>query len=377
MGHEPPERAFGYDPRLHRPIHAAIWSPSLTLQVPSPDFSELRKRAGCRRQRGAGPGAVVVHLAHQRLDAVEFQFIADEGDEGDIQRCPVEVALEVEQEHFQQRRAVVEGRAAAETGDAVEQLAVMADPHRIDAVLEAAIPVEFHVGGGIAEVAAAFFAVDHFAGDEPRAVEHRRRILDLPFRQRHADRAGGDRALLDVDMRLHVDLDAEAGGLADQQARRADPALAEMKVVADRNTADAEPLDQIMVNEILRRGAGSRLVEGHDHGAGEPGSGQQAQLVGLAGQTELRGIGAEKAARMRLEGHGKSRPAVRARHLKGCGNDGTVAKMDAVEIAHRHHRSLGDIGLGRGVADNDETERHCWILRFNPGWGGTVTRRDR
>jgi len=41
---------------------------------------------------------------------------------------------------------------------------------------------------------------------------------------------------------LHIDLDAEPGRFADQQARRADPALAEMKVVADRDAADPEPI---------------------------------------------------------------------------------------------------------------------------------------
>ena len=66
------------------------------------------------------------------------------------------------------------------------------------------------------------------------------------------------------------------------------PALAEMKVVADRDSADAEPLDQIMVNEILRRGAGASLVERHYHGTGKPGSGQQPQLADLVGEAELR-----------------------------------------------------------------------------------------
>ena len=159
-------------------------------------------------------------------------------------------------------------------------------------------------------------------------------------------------------MGLDVDLDAEPRRFADQQARRADPALAEMKVVADRDAADAEPFDQVMVNEILRRGSGARLVEGHHHGAVEPGAGQQPQLAGLVGEAELRGVRAEEAAGMRLEGHREGRPAVGAAHPQGGGDHGAVAEMDAVEIAHRDHRPSGDGGGGRGVADNSKTRGH-------------------
>jgi hypothetical protein len=115
-------------------------------------------------------------------------------------------------------------------------------------------------------------------------------------------------------MGLDIDLDAEARPLADQEARRADPPFAEMKVVADRNSADSEALNQVMVNEILRRSAGPGLVEGHHHGAGEPGPGQQSQLVGLIGKAKLRAVRAEKAARVRLEGDGESRLSMGAAH---------------------------------------------------------------
>ena len=244
-------------------------------------------------------------------------------------------------------------------------------------MLEAAILVEADIGGGIAEVAAALLAMDHLAADEPRSAQHRGGVVDLALRQRHADRAGGHRPLLDIDMGLDVDLDAEPRRLADQQARRADPALAEMKVVADRDAADAEPLDQVMVNEILRRGAGAGLVEGHHHGAGEPGPGQQPQLVGLVGEAELRAVRAEKAARMRLEGHGERRLAVGAAHPQGRVDHGAVAEVDAVEIAHRDHGPLGIAAAGRGVADNGKIRRHfrdsSRILRVS-GWRGrTVT----
>src|SRR5205823_4058043 len=235
-------------------------------------------------------------------------------DEGNVEHGVIEVALEVEQEHFEQRRAIVEGRAAAEARDRIEARLVLplaaADPHRIDAVLETAILVEADIGGGVAEIAAALLAMDHLAADEPRPAQHGGGLVDLALRQRHADRTGGHRPLLDIDMGLDVDLDAEPRALADQQARRAGTALAEMKVVADRNAADAEALDQVMVNEILRRGSGAGLVEGHHDRAVQPGPGQQPQLAGLVGEAELRAVRAEKAARMRFEGDGKGRLAV-------------------------------------------------------------------
>ncbi len=63
--------------------------------------------------------AVVVHLRDQRVDAVELRLRPDPADEGDVERLAVEVAREIEQEDFEQRRAVVEGRPAAEARDAV------------------------------------------------------------------------------------------------------------------------------------------------------------------------------------------------------------------------------------------------------------------
>src|SRR5450631_1650794 len=146
------------------------------------EYPQLRKRPGRRRQGGPGAGRVVVHLPHQRVDAVELQFLADEADEGDIECRAIEIAVEVEQEHLQQWRAVVESGTAAETGDAVETRLAAADPDRVDAVLEPAILVEPDIGGGIAEIAAAFLAMDHGSGHEPGAAEHPARLLDLSLR---------------------------------------------------------------------------------------------------------------------------------------------------------------------------------------------------
>jgi hypothetical protein len=131
-----------------------------------------------------------------------------------------------------------------------------------------------------------------------------------------------------------------------------------MKVVADRNATDAQALDQVMVNEILRRGSGAGLVEGHHHGTVQPRPGQQPQLAGLVGETELRAVRAEKCAGMRLEGEGESWLAVGAAHPQRGVDHGPVPKMNAVEIAHGDHRPTGDLGGGGGVSDNGKTSRH-------------------
>jgi hypothetical protein len=124
-----------------------------------------------------------------------------------------------------------------------------------------------------------------------------------------------------------------------------------MEVIADRDSADPQPLDQLMVNEILRRCTRAVLVERHDHGAIKARSGQEPQLVGLVGQTELRAVRAEKAAWMRLEGQGECRFAMSPAHLQGGLDHGAVAEMDAVEIAHCHDGSPGDRGRRGSVAD--------------------------
>ena len=131
-------RVVAREPGLVRSLHrpASSVSPDDTVRPQasfafrscSADCSELRKRVGRGGQLRAGPGAVVVHLPDQRVDAVELQFVADEADKGDIERGAIEVALEVEQEHFQQRRAIVEGRTAAEACDAVKTFLIFSLP---------------------------------------------------------------------------------------------------------------------------------------------------------------------------------------------------------------------------------------------------------
>src|SRR6516162_2162329 len=224
-------------PRKHGALHSRGRRNRKAPASPSPDIPEPRKHLRLSGEHGSRLVAVIVHLVDQRLCAVELQFLADEADEGDVEHLAVKIVLEIEQEDFKQRRAIVEGRASSETCYAVDARIspLAADPHSVDAMPQPAIVVEADIGRGIAELAAALLAMDHLSGDEPGRTEHGGCLRDLAFGKRGADRAGGHRPFVDIDMGLHIDLDAEPGCFGNQKARRADPTLAEMKVVADRD----------------------------------------------------------------------------------------------------------------------------------------------
>src|ERR1700722_14788553 len=89
--------------------------------------SQFGEGIGRGRQAFAGRAAVVIHLADKRVDAVKLQLLAEEGDEGNVQAAAIKVALEVEQEDFEQWRAVVEGRTPAKNPDPVAALLPPAD----------------------------------------------------------------------------------------------------------------------------------------------------------------------------------------------------------------------------------------------------------
>ena len=112
-----------------------------------------------------------------------------------------------------------------------------------------------------------------------------------------------------VEQRRHdIDRKAVPRARAPQKSGVPPPLLAEMEIEADRDAADAEPVDQDLARRIPRPRAGERRVEGQHHRAVEPGRGEQPQLRRSGGEPEQGLVGPEKAARMRLEGQ-RQRPA--------------------------------------------------------------------
>src|SRR5215467_61707 len=133
--------------------------------------SELGKGIARRCQRRAREPRILVHSAHEVLDAVEFELGPDPIDEGDVDDLAVKITGKIEQEGFEQHRALVEHRPPSEARDAVVAALAHAHAHRVDAVLETAGGVETQIGGGIAELAAALVAVHDRGADEPGIAE--------------------------------------------------------------------------------------------------------------------------------------------------------------------------------------------------------------
>src|SRR6266700_3142693 len=124
------------------------------LSLPRSPFhkrAERRKRRAGAGERLAREARVLVHAGDEILDLRELGLGPDPAEKGDVDRRAVEFAGEIEQMHFEQRRPIIERRAAAEARDAVADLAMNAGADRVDAVLEPALGVELEVGGGIPE----------------------------------------------------------------------------------------------------------------------------------------------------------------------------------------------------------------------------------
>src|SRR5438270_556926 len=105
------------------------------------------------------------------MGRIEFQLRPDPANERDIERRTVEVAGKIEHMHFEQRCAVIEGRARAEARYAMTDETTDAHAHRVDTVLQPAIRIECDIGRRKSEIASAFVARHHRAGREPWIAE--------------------------------------------------------------------------------------------------------------------------------------------------------------------------------------------------------------
>ena len=172
--------------------------------------------------------------------------------------------------------------------------------------------------------------------------------------KRRADRTGTNRPPLIFKARDDIDRKAELCALRREIFGRTRTVETEMKIEADGDAGDREPLDQYACDEILRGETCQRRVEAQHDRAVEPGGGQEPQLRALVGEAEQRLVRPEEAAGMRLEGERGRRPAQRLGAGARGGDDGAVAAVNPVEIADGKHRAIERV-VGRCFAmDHDE-----------------------
>ena len=172
-----------------------------------------------------GRRLVLPHRDDEVVEAVEFGFAANPVHEADFECLAIEVALEVEHVGFEQRCAVVDGRASTEARDPTGALQP-ASRHgdSIDAVRQPRRTIEPHVGGRVAERAAELLPVQHLAQHEIIMPEPLRRLHDVAARQRIPDggrRHGGEIAeRIGRDLVDHLDREAIAtAGIGQERGR--------------------------------------------------------------------------------------------------------------------------------------------------------------
>ena len=307
----------------------------------SPDKGAAGGPVRPSRPAGRGRGFVAAHLLDQRLGAVELGFAADPFDEVHLDDLVVQVAGEVEQIDFEERRAVVEGRPSAKARHAVPQNAVDRGADRVNPVRQPGRGIEADIGGRVAERTPELVAVDDRTEDEIVASQEHGRLAHPPGLEQAADRGRGHgvegAVLVGHDLVDDPDPEPVPAPRRGQELGRAAPTSPEMKIVADDGRRDAEAPHQNLGHEILGTERREGTVEAaHDHALdrAEPCQGQR--LGGLRRDAEDGAPPSEEVGRMRLEGQHRAGPAELLRERLGAADHGLMAAVHAVEIADRN-----------------------------------------
>src|SRR5690606_26424515 len=166
----------------HRPLIAVAAVDRLLVPITAFGRSSLRDSSGGRSpsERRAGFADVDGDLRLQRFEPVEMPLLAQALHEvhGDV--LAIDLAVEVEDQHLEERRAAADGRTRADARDAVEQLrAEAADPHGEDAIDRRPPTLQADVRRREAEALAEPEAPNDPSRHAVVAAEHRLRLLEI------------------------------------------------------------------------------------------------------------------------------------------------------------------------------------------------------
>src|SRR5262249_38716565 len=150
----------------------------------------------------------------------------------------------------------------------------------------------------------------------------------------------------------HRDTKAVTGALGPQQVGRSAAPVAEGAIPADDEVTGANRPDDDLGDKFLGALAGKAEIEMLDEQQIDAEPRQFALLDAEWRQPERLGPGNEDAARMRFEGQHTCGRALCLSAVADLAEQYRMPAMQAVEIAHREHRTTRVVRPGTGVADD-------------------------
>jgi hypothetical protein len=121
--------------------------------------------------------------------------------------------------------------------------------------------------------------------------------------------------------------------------------MPEVEVLAHHHQACPQPVDQLLLYEVLGRLLGPGQVEGDDHGPVDAAGRQELELLLQVGELERGGLGPHHTGRVSIEGDHHGGEPTRLGARRKITQQGPMAQVHAVVGADRHgssgHRARG------------------------------------
>ena len=252
----------------------------------------------------------------------------------------VEVAGEIEQVHLQLGPpAVVHRRAQPQARRTIARIPPPVEgANRKDPGQGRPVVPQLHVGRRVTDSPPELVAGYHPAADAVRAAEQRFGLGQPARGERRAHcRTRHAHALLRY-RRHRLQAETVFGGSRLQQREIAGAAGAEAEVVADQQPAHREPVEQHVLDEILRRAAGVGAVEAADMHAFDAVGRKQFQFLSQRREPRRRRLRREQFERMRFESEHACSQAQGASPVLETRKHCLVSAVHAVEVADGQRR---------------------------------------
>lgn len=301
------------------------------------------------------PGGIDVaaDLGLESVEGGEFLFRAELLDELHLDLGTVEVAVEIEEMHFEAGNAdtVLEGGAEAEVEDGQRVGVPETDAGGVDPVGREFEVGDVDVGGGKAEGAPELAAVDDGTGEGVGASEEFGDVAESALAEGGADAGGRDAIVADVDGGGLVGDEVEFAAEFPEQGDVAGTTVTELEAAADGDRPEApeargELSDETVAIDLSHFAGEVDRENGIDaeRTEGPEALGKRLEQAGSA-------LGQDDGERVRIKGHDDRFGAEGAGVEDGVTDDMLVTQVDAIEHPEREANPAGRMAEIRWVTE--------------------------